>query len=61
MKIFVIRTFFILIFKLTYFLTQQNNLKYLTENIPDIDIENYDVREKFYDCYNEWYDGDYIV
>lgn len=29
--------------------------------IPDIDLRNFDIREKFYDCYNPGYDADLIV
>jgi len=31
------------------------------EIIPDIDLRNYDVREKFYECYNPGYDADQLV
>lgn len=29
--------------------------------IPDIDLRNFDIREKFYECYNPGYDADLIV
>jgi hypothetical protein len=35
--------------------------KYNNAIIPDIDIKNFDVRERFYDCYNSGYDADPIV
>lgn len=31
------------------------------EIIPDIDLKNFDIREKFYECYNPGYDADLIV
>lgn len=31
------------------------------EIIPDIDLMNFDIRERFYECYNPGYDGDTIV
>lgn len=29
--------------------------------IPDIDLRNFDIRERFYNCYNPGYDADLIV
>lgn len=31
------------------------------EIVPDIDLRNFDIREKFYECYNPGYDADMIV
>ena len=47
-------------------LTIENNLEKLENNvnadvIPDIDLRNFDVRERFYNCYNPGYDADLIV
>ncbi len=42
-------------------ITESEISKKSNEIIPDIDIRNFDIREKFYECYNPGYDGDYIV
>lgn len=37
------------------------NKLYSEEFIADIDLKNFDIREKFYDCYNPGYDADLLV
>jgi len=34
---------------------------FINDIIPDIDLKNFDIREKFYECYNPGYDADLIV
>lgn len=44
-------------------ITENGNDKGAKQNeiIPDIDLRNFDIREKFYDCFNPGYDADIIV
>ena len=44
-------------------MTQTKNYHNLLdiEIIPDIDLKNFDIREKFFECYNPGYDTDLIV
>jgi hypothetical protein len=44
---------------------KNNNTKIIIKKsndiIPDIDLRNFDIRERFYNCYNPGYDADLIV
>ena len=56
MKLYFIFVIILLnILKLKAIATEKNEI------IPDIDFRNFDVRERFYDCYNPGYDADLIV
>jgi len=70
MKLDTIKIFFILLVELVMLFSefsskyadyQKDKINRENETIPDIDLRNFDIREKFYNCYNPGYDADTIV
>jgi len=55
------KLYFIFVIILLNILKLKAIAKEKNEIIPDIDFRNFDVRERFYDCYNPGYDADLIV